>query len=409
MNYKQIILNKLLDKYEKSKSYLKSTNRRIIVKAEDIKEYNPENYEQKILFHEILKDLKSKKIVDFNYLKYEEGNILDSIWLEKENVENAYLEIQRENPKETNIIILKQLEDIKFKQQWLQNFYEEMKKYMIKNKKSNTLLPLSKSKFILTALQEIDKMQNESEVSNMLKRIFSIKCYNDSKYFEREIEKYIISIAKKYYIGEKYDIMLNNDDILKELGIVRYPEIIEFCGNMRCKVNGKIIEFSDITSGSYINSNTILDIKEIELIDVEKIIWIENKANYIDYISKKKANEFVIYHGGFYSPIKGEFFKKIYKASKKISKNITYLHWSDIDIGGFEIFIRLKNNIVKDVEPYKMDKKTLLENEKCWNYFDENYKKKLCNLRKNDGYSIFFNVIDIMIEHNCKLEQEALI
>ena len=99
MNYKQIILNKLLDKYEKSKSYLKHTNRRIMIKAQEIKEYKVENYEQKILFHEMLKDLKAKRIVDFDYLKYEEGNILDKIWLEKENVDNAYLEIQRANPK----------------------------------------------------------------------------------------------------------------------------------------------------------------------------------------------------------------------------------------------------------------------------------------------------------------------
>ncbi len=409
MNYKQIVLNKLLDKYEKSKSYLKPSNRRIMVKVEEIKEYNIENYEYKILFHEILKELKKKKIVNFNYLKYEEGNILDKIWLEKENVDKAYIEIQRENPKNTYTIILEQLETIRFEQEWLQKFFEEMKAYMIKNQKQNSLLPLSKSDFILKALQEIDRMQNESKVNSMLKRIFSIKCYNDSKFFEREIEKYIISIAKKYYFKENNIMELNNDEILKELGIVKYPEVIEFCGNMRCKINEKIIEFSDITIGSYINSSTILNIEDIELIDVEKIIWIENKANYIDYISNKKTNEFVIYHGGFYSPIKGEFFKKIYRASKDISNNITYLHWSDIDIGGFEIFVRLKNNIVKEVEPYKMDKNILLENKNYWNYFDENYKKRLNKLRECNEYSIFFSTIDIMLKHYCKLEQEVLI
>lgn len=252
MNYKQIILNKLLDKYEKSKSYLETTNRRIIVKAEEIKEYDTENYEQKMLFHEILKELKTKKIVDFNYLKYEEGNILDMIWLEKENIDKAYSEIKRENPKEIYIIILKQLESINFEQKWLQKFCEEMKRYMIKNQKQNSLLPLSKSNFILIALQEIDKMQSESKVNCMLKRIFSINCYNDSKYFEKEIEKYIINIAKKYYFEETHNLILNYDEILKELGIVRYPEVIEFCGNMRCKIKRKLIEFSDVTVGNYI-------------------------------------------------------------------------------------------------------------------------------------------------------------
>lgn len=409
MNYKLIILNKLLDKYEKSKSYLQYTNRRIMIKAQEIKEYNIENYEQKILFHEILKELKVKKIVDFNYLKYEEGNILDKIWLKKENVDNAYFESQRENPKKNYMIILKQLENIKFEQEWLQKFCKDITKYMVENQKENNLLLLSKSEHILKALEEIDKMQSISKINSELKRIFSIKFYNDSKYFERYIEKNIISIAKKYYFEKNDSVELNNDEILKEIGIVKYPEIIEFCGNMKCKIKGKLIEFSDVMVGNYINSHTILSIEDIELIDVDKIIWIENKANYIDYISNKKTNEFVIYHGGFYSPIKGEFFKKVYEASKKTSKDITYLHWSDIDIGGFEIFIRLKSNIVKEVQTYKMDKNTLVKNQNNWNYFDENYKKKLCKLRKSDEYSIFFEIIDIMLEYNCKLEQETLI
>ncbi len=409
MNYKQIILNKLLNKYEKSKSYVKDTNRRIMIKAEEIKEYNTENYEQKILFHEILKELKTKGLIDFNYLKYEEGNILDQIWLEKENIDNSYLEIQRDNPKKGYMVILNQLKNINFEQMWLQRFCEEMKSYMEEKQKQNSLLPVSKSKSILIALQKIDNMQRDDNVNNMLKRLFSIQCYNDSKYFEKEIEKYIINITKKYYFEEKDNMELNDDEILKEFGIVKYPEIIEFCGNMKCNVKGKGIEFSDVTFGSYINSETILNMKEIELIDVDKIIWIENKANYIDYISKKNKNEFVIYHGGFYSPIKGEFFKKIYQASKKVKKEVVYLHWSDIDIGGFKIFNRLKNNIVEEVEPYKMDKNTLLENKDYWNYFDESYKKKLCELKNCDKYQIFFDTIDVMIEYNCKLEQEVLI
>ena len=409
MNYKQIILNKLLNKYEKSKSYVKNTNRRIMIKAEEIKEYNTENYEQKILFHEILKELKTKGLIDFNYLKYEEENILDQIWLEKENIDNSYLEIQRDNPKKSYIVILNQLKNINFEQMWLQRFCEEMKSYMEEKQKQNSLLPVSKSKSILIALQKIDNMQRKDKVSNILKRLFSIQCYNDSKIFEKEIEKYIINITKKYYFEENDNMELNDDEILKELGIVKYPEIIEFCGNMKCNVKGKGIEFSGVTFGSYINSETILNMKEIELIDVDKIIWIENKANYIDYISKKNKNEFVIYHGGFYSPIKGEFFKKIYQASKKVKKEVVYLHWSDIDIGGFKIFNRLKNNIVEEVKTYKMDKNTLLENKDYWNYFDERYKKKLYELRNCDKYQLFFDTIDVMIKYSCKLEQEVLI
>lgn len=409
MDYKKIILNKLLDKYEKSKSYVKSTNRRIMVKVEEIKEYDLENYEQKLLFHETLKELKLKKIVDFNYLKYEEGNILDKIWLEKENIVNAYIEAQRENPKENYVVILERLESENFKQEWLRNFCEHIKNYMLENQKECQLLSFGQFEDILKALEEIDKMQSINNAGTILKRIFSINCYNDSKYFEKNIEKNIIGIVKKFYFEENGDIELKDDDILKEVGIIKYPEIIEFCGNMRCTVKGKIIEFSDTTEGSYINGNAILNLENVELIAVDKIIWIENKANYIDYILNKKPNEFVIYHGGFYSPIKGNFFKKIYEASTKLLNHITYLHWSDIDIGGFEIFTRLKDNVAREVEPYKMDNDTLVKYKYKWSYFNEKYKDRLYKLRNCEKYCMFFDVIDTMIEHNCKLEQESII
>ena len=75
MNYKEVILNALLDKYEKSKSYLNDVNRRIIIKAENIKQYHVENYDDKIVFHNIVKELKKKKLVDFSWIKYEEARI----------------------------------------------------------------------------------------------------------------------------------------------------------------------------------------------------------------------------------------------------------------------------------------------------------------------------------------------
>lgn len=71
MNYKNIILNRLLDKYEKSKSLYTESNRRIILKMKDISEYNIENYEAKKLFHDVVYELKSEKLIDYSWKVYE--------------------------------------------------------------------------------------------------------------------------------------------------------------------------------------------------------------------------------------------------------------------------------------------------------------------------------------------------
>lgn len=71
MNYKNIILNKLLDKYEKSKSVYTESNRRIILKMKEINEYDIENYEVKKIFHDIVDELKNKRIIDYSWKTYE--------------------------------------------------------------------------------------------------------------------------------------------------------------------------------------------------------------------------------------------------------------------------------------------------------------------------------------------------
>lgn len=71
MNYKTFLLNKLLDKYEKSKSIYEDTNRRIILKMKDIGEYDIENFERKQIFHDIIQDLKDENIIDYTWEKYE--------------------------------------------------------------------------------------------------------------------------------------------------------------------------------------------------------------------------------------------------------------------------------------------------------------------------------------------------
>ena len=132
---------------------------------------------------------------------------------------------------------------------------------------------------------------------------------------------------------------------------------------------------------------------------------IENKANYIDYIQKHQdKNEFVIYHGGMYSPIKKMFFEKIFKSNK----NVKFYHWSDIDIGGFRIYHRL-NEIIPTLEPYKMDIDSYYEKREYWKYMDENYINILEKMKDDKRYKIFNELILEMLKNKTKLEQEAFI
>lgn len=71
MDCKNIILNKLLDKYEKSKSVYTKSNRRILLKMRDIKEYDIENYEIKKIFHDCIEELAKEQVVEYSWKPYE--------------------------------------------------------------------------------------------------------------------------------------------------------------------------------------------------------------------------------------------------------------------------------------------------------------------------------------------------
>lgn len=145
--------------------------------------------------------------------------------------------------------------------------------------------------------------------------------------------------------------------------------------------------------------------KNLKIKNANKIIFIENKANYIDYIQNKmNKNEFVVYHGGMYGEIKGQFFKKLYEATKESE----FYHWSDIDIGGLKIFSRLRK-VIPNLKPYMMDKEAFYSKKKYWKEMSEEYKNKLVKLKENKEYNDFYEIIDEMIKNNSKLEQEAFI
>ena len=114
------------------------------------------------------------------------GNILKEIWLEKENVSKAYQIVGKKDIKDLNNNMLKTLRQYSFRQEWIEKFKNDMICYVEEKHKTNNLLPYKFASDILKVLKKID---SEREI---LKRVLSINCFGDSKYFERNIEHIIV-------------------------------------------------------------------------------------------------------------------------------------------------------------------------------------------------------------------------
>lgn len=87
MNYKKEILNTLIQAYENSKWFRDGTiTRRIFIpkSKKNIIEASISDYEHKQEYLYVLSSLKEQRIIDFSWVKYEEGNSVDAIWLQQD-------------------------------------------------------------------------------------------------------------------------------------------------------------------------------------------------------------------------------------------------------------------------------------------------------------------------------------
>ncbi len=86
------------------------------------------------------------------------------------------------------------------------------------------------------------------------------------------------------------------------------------------------------------------------------------------------------------------------------NNDIDFYHFGDIDAGGLYILNHLKRETGVDFKPYKMDINTIKMYAEFTRPLTENDRTRLLKL-KNSEYN---EVVDYMLENNCKLEQEAI-
>ena len=192
------------------------------------------------------------------------------------------------------------------------------------------------------------------------KRVFSSKVFekkNDitpSKVFERIYQGAVIE-ALKY--SPQYEEGMSDDEILAAHGILSYSQTLEWKGAVEyCMTdrNGTAIEKKIDTSlnyyGTVINAQTLEHAVPTLRNGVEKIIVIENKANYESMEYDPKV--LYIFCHGYFSPKEIRFLQMLMKTAPN---EIQCYHWGDMDYGGIQIFLYNEKNIFQNLIPWKMD------------------------------------------------------
>ena len=196
-------------------------------------------------------------------------------------------------------------------------------------------------------------------------------------------------------------------DVLRQVGIVKYPEQFEFCGHISMKIGSELVDYRCLPSGGIIYSSDLSLGSIMVSPSVEKIITIENRANYFEYIKKAKTEaELIIYHGGQYSPRKRKFFQDV---AQNMPGHCKWFHWSDIDYGGFIMLSRLRKEINPNVIPYHMNSDEFNRYKNYASPINTLYAEKLNKLKNHAELFNCHECIDFMLIHTLRLEQEIML
>ena len=408
------ILNALLDKLERSKLSIISPNppRRIMLGfyaggKSDFPYYDIEQSDRRILVNRAVGDLEKRGLVSFSWMKGEHGHIIEKVWLNIDNKALAYELTSRQPMSDLLATVCDEIKSVKSKvsSQWACSYLQDAFDEISKKQKLTSIIPADKEErgFLLKAISAIDCLDG----NEYMERVFSLSTYGDSKVFERTVKKRLIRILRKYLDSDDDTI---DEDVLKQVGIVKYPEQFEFCGNLSIEIGqdkATITDFSVLPSGVIIYSTDFTNGRVLIDHSVKQVISIENRANYVDYVlSEKTDSQLVIYHGGQFSPRKREFLRAVAKA---MPAGCTWRHWGDIDYGGFLMLLRLRRHIHPGVMAHRMDESEIIR------FFDftapikTSYARRLKNLKSRTELSDVYRCIDYMINKQVRLEQEAML
>lgn len=407
----KIIINRLLDKYEKSQHLLDSrlSNRRVMLRVEknELPEYDYENAEIKDKFNSAAVKLEKNELISINWIK---GiSRIDKFILNLEYIENAYDFVGRIHPLKQINNFCKIIKDglSKVETEWIAKWRDNVCNSLRKTLKLDNECKKGED-FIIKLVKSFSEYDLLNDDITM--RAFSSKCYGNTKTFENEIMDVFLKIAYKYDVVFRSicdDGNFSVKDKLAYFGIYARPEIYEFSGKISLITKDGKLDFSVLkNSGAAIRSTTISLIKSIDMSNISEVIFIENKTNYDEYITYQSNNStLIIYHGGFMSPQKRIFISKIFENAKIKTE---FLFWADIDLGGFEMFYKLKETIPL-LKPHNMSAEDVCKYHMYGLIRNEKYLQKLQEAKINNKYPFFNDTIDAILKYGVTIEQESFL
>ena len=141
---------------------------------------------------------------------------------------------------------------------------------------------------------------------------------------------------------------------------------------------------------------------------VNRVVFIENKTNYEEYLVTELAqNELVFYHGGFLSPQKRILLEQL---AASLSNEVDVVFWADIDLGGFQMFEHL-HQIFPQLRPMRMSGQDV-ERYRAYGLArpkPKAYLQRLQDALNKGQFLLFQDAIEKILHYGITIEQEVFL
>lgn len=405
--YDEKILNMLLDSYEKSVLSRGKNKVKVQIALPFTKKAVPDYFNESSLaydeIHGEMKELERKEFLLIVWKKGKEGHIIEKVLLNTAHIEAVYAYLKRTSRKENEKRHLEILEAWTLRGKdmpVLCAFVSYAKQRIEEGKAVKEFLDISdadRTERILSALFCIERNEEPCYI-----REFSIRHFGDSKTFG-ELSGVIGKIMRRFH-PEFSD--MDTDAILSEYKIYETPDYVYFKGEGQLFLTEKdspVMELPLLEQGIGISGADIKNIRICGKEGIKKVITIENLTTFFRW---KEERSLIIYLGGYHNSVRRELLCMVYRELPEAS----YLHFGDIDVGGFRIYRDLCEKTGIPFRTYHMGIQELETYENYTKQLTDNDKKGLRMLiekeiaRKGENLEVLL----YMQEKGVKLEQEAV-
>lgn len=390
------LLYALLDKYENSKTYegTNAVSQNFSVKPEKVwKEYVSDfaNVAQVKDFETEMQVLQEQGLIRI----HKKGGVITKLAVCKEMLDVYYELLDRKQKKDMI------QEQIAFFERWMQKKYAVIDMFCRDQ---------------IAKVKAGRKPDYELDVCDKLLRILEFICTNKDEVLERELSMMLLDSSKEFEnhyrtrvckVLSKYldfsELLEGIDDtrerqkiILEEFQIYTNPSYIYLKGNIEIQLeDGQRIRIGDAPIA--LSSELIQKMEAIQ-VNADKVVTVENLTS---FHRLKDENCAYLFLAGYHNSAKQAFLKRVYKENPEKQ----WFHFGDLDPDGFYILKHLRQGTGIDFMPLYMGVSELETYSGYGRELSEPDKVKARNLLQQGFYA---EVLQYMLEHDCKVEQEII-